>query len=30
MIVDLMEAAKTLYGQWPDTRPDIHQEEETP
>ena len=20
----------SLYGQWPDTRPDIHQEEETP
>ena len=29
-IVDLIEAANTLYAQWPDARPNIHQEEDTP
>ena len=28
-IVDLIEAADTLYAQWPDARPNIHQEEDT-
>ena len=29
-IVDLMEAANTLYAQWPDAHANIHQEEDTP
>ena len=29
-IVDLIEAVDTLYAQWTDARPNIHQEEDTP
>ena len=29
-IVDIIEAANTLYAQWPDTRPNIHHDGDTP
>ena len=28
--MDLIEAANTVYAQWPDARPNIHKEEDMP